>query len=200
MKAAWRRLVSASTKTRRRKLITLALVICAIPAVAVFVVLVLWTIPIFGGRALLAPITRSARGLAYFHDEVRQVPWSMHVVKINRTRHDLALDAMMGNGTTLGMNTVSHQVNLLPPSLGRPVAAINGDLYNEHPDYPGDPEGMEIVRGELVSGPSTNRVCFWLDAAGNPHRDDVRSQFKITWPDGTSTPFGPSVFTLTHRT
>ena len=97
---------------------------------------------------------------------------------------------MIGHGVTLGRATVSDQVKRLPPEWGQPVAAVNGDLYNNHPDHPGDPEGLQILHGELVSAPSAIRVCFWLDANGNPHRDDVRSRFQVTWPDGRTTPLG----------
>jgi hypothetical protein len=96
---------------------------------------------------------------------------------------------MIGNGDTFAMAPVSDQIKQIPPAWGTPVAAVNGDLYNVHKDYPGDPEGLQIMNGELVSGPSTNRVCFWIDAEGNPHRDDVRSRFQLTWPDGRTTPF-----------
>jgi hypothetical protein len=114
----------------------------------------------------------------------------MHVIKINRSRKDLELHSMLGNGSTFAMTRISDQVKLIPLEWGQPVAAVNGDLYMEHKDYPGDPEGLQIVRGELVSGPSTNRVCFWLDAEGNPHRGDIRPRFRVTWPDGSTTPFG----------
>ena len=185
MSRAWTALV-----VRRRRLLLVGLLVCALPAIGLLVVLALWTLPIFGGHALLIPHLNATRGLTYFHDAVPEVPWSMHVVKINRSRKDLELHSMIGNGNTLAMATVSDQVKKLPPEWGRPLAAVNGDLYNNHPDYPGDPEGLQIMHGELVSGPSTNRVCFWLDAAGNPHRGDVRSRFKVTWPDGSAAPLG----------
>jgi hypothetical protein len=190
MRTVLRRALGAAFKTRTRRLLWLAGLLCAIPLIARFVVLVLWTVPVFGGRlaAILNP--NAAHGLAYFHDSVREVPWSMHVLKISRARKDLELHAAMGRGAGLAMATVPEQIRALPPEWGRPVAAVNGDLYNDHPDYPGDPEGLLIVHGELVSGPSPTRVCFWLDADGNPHRDDVRSRFEVTWPDGTTTPFG----------
>jgi hypothetical protein len=191
IRAVGRRMLVTLGKTRRRRVfVLLALTLCAAPVLVFGVVLVLWTVPIFGGPSLLAPKVKSTRGLTYFHDVVRKVPWSMHVVKINRSRQDLELHSMMGKGTFLGMATVSDQVKMLPPEWGHPVAAVNGDLYNDHPDYPGDPDGLQIVHGELVSAPSTNRVCFWMDPAGNPHRGQVVSQFEVTWPDGRATPLG----------
>ena len=177
-------------KTRTRKVLVLGVLLLALFGLGGGVVLALWTLPIFGGRSLLSPRLGATSGLTYYHDTVREVPWSMHVVKISRARKDLELLSMVGNGDTFAMVTVSDQIKRLPPAWGKPMAAVNGDLYNIHKDYPGDPEGLQIMNGELVSGPSTNRVCFWLDAEGNPHRDDVRSRFQLTWPDGSTTPIG----------
>jgi hypothetical protein len=190
MKAVLLRALAASFQTPTRRLLWLAGLLCLIPLIIRFVTLVLWTVPVFGGRLSSILNPNPAHGLAYFHDSVREVPWSMHVLKISRARKDLELLSTMGRGTFQGMVTVPEQIRLLPPGWGRPVAAVNGDLYNDHPDYPGDPEGLQIVRGELVSGPSPDRVCFWMDPDGKPHRDDVRSRFQVTWPDGTVTPFG----------
>jgi hypothetical protein len=177
-------------KTRRRKLLGVALLLAAVPVAGAGLVLVFWTLPVFRGHLVSVFNPNAARGIVYFHDVERSVPWSMHVVKVSRARKDLELDSLLGRGTNLGMGLVSEQVKHVPPEWGRPVAAVNGDLYNEHPDYPGDPEGLQITHGELVSGPSTNRVCFWIDADGRPHRADVRSRFAVTWPDGNATPIG----------
>jgi len=186
---------SASLKTRRRRLLLLlllllALLLCAAPVTVLLGVLAFWTVPLFGSRASVAPVQKATRSLLYFQDVVREVPWSIHVVKINRSRQDLRLCSTMGKGTFFGMATVSQQIKLLPPEWGRPVAAVNGDLYYNHPDYRGDSEGLQIVHGELVSAPSATRVCFWIDRTGNPHRDRVQSRFEVTWPDGGTTPFG----------
>src|SRR5439155_14348912 len=57
----------------------------------------------------------------------------------------------------------------------------------DNPKYAGDPRGLQIVNGELVSAPST--VCIWFDADSNPHLEEVKGDFKITWPDGRKIPF-----------
>jgi hypothetical protein len=88
------------------------------------------------------------------------------------------------------MATVSDQMRVVPRAWGRPVAAINGDLYHKNRNYLGDPFGLQIVHGELVSAPCPDRVCFWIDPAGQPHRSNVLSRFQVTWPDGSVTPVG----------
>jgi hypothetical protein len=47
---------------------------------------------------------------------------------------------------------------------------------------------LQIVNGELISGPDTE--CVWFDKAGNPHLDEVQADFEVTWPNGSKTPFG----------
>jgi hypothetical protein len=77
----------------------------------------------------------------------------------------------------------------VPPVLGRAVAGVNGDFYErDNRFYTGDPRGLQIVNGELVSGPST--VSIWFDGERNPHLGEVKGDFKLTWPDGKTTRFG----------
>jgi hypothetical protein len=129
-------------------------------------------------------------GFTYIHDEVPDVPWSVHIVKIDRSRAELQLTTTMGQGDRLGMGLVSDQVKSIPAGFGRAVAAVNGDFYKNHRSYPGDPEGLQIVRGELVSAPSSIRSCFWIDALGQPHHTNLQAQFKVTLTDGRSAAFG----------
>lgn len=130
-------------------------------------------------------------GITYIHDEVPDVPWSIHIVKVDRSHHDLQFETTVGAGDHLGMSIVSEQVKAFPTNLGRPLAAINGDFFNDpQSKYSGDPIGLQIVRGELVSAPNGTRSCFWIDAMGNPRITNVQSLFTATLPDGTILPFG----------
>jgi hypothetical protein len=69
------------------------------------------------------------------------------------------------------------------------VAAINGDFYRtEQEPYAGDPRGLQIMRGELISAPG--KISFWIGAEGNPCVGPVVSKLAVTWPDGDKTPLG----------
>lgn len=129
-------------------------------------------------------------GVTYFHDEVTDVPWSIHVVKIARDRPDLCFGTTLGGGTQIGMSLLSEQVKGLPANRGRVLAAINGDFYKSSSRYPGDPEGVQILDGELISAPRPTHSCFWVDASSLPHITNVQSGFKATLPGGTTFPFG----------
>jgi len=130
------------------------------------------------------------KGYFYTNDVVPQVPWSIHLVRLDRRRTDLELDTTMGRGKSFGMETVSGQVAQIPPPAGKPVAAINGDYYNHDYSHAGDPHGIQICRGELVSAPNPSRVAFWVDAERNMHRGTITSLFHVVWCNGAKIPLG----------
>ena len=130
-------------------------------------------------------------GISYHHDKVSKVPWSIHVVKIDRAQTNLELHTTLGRRAKVGLSTLVQQVQALPSEAGLPLAAVNGDFYvvDERNPYAGDPRGLQILDGELVSAP-TDQASFWLDAAGLPQATNVLSKFEVTWPDGATTPIG----------
>jgi hypothetical protein len=129
-------------------------------------------------------------GVSYEHYVVEEVPWSIHVIKIDRSRSDFEIMTTLGGGSKIGLNYLTRQLRTIPRELGTPIAAINGDFYAlDHDNYAGDPRGLHILRGELISDP-IQRTCMWIDEAGNPHIGDVASKFNVTWPNGENTPFG----------
>ena len=132
---------------------------------------------------------KTGPGFSYYHDLVPDVPWSIQVLKIDRTNPNLQLHTMMANGDSIGLNSLPDQISKLPPDLGKPIAAVNGDYYIAKAPYKGDPKGVQISRGELISAPF-DWTCLWVDQAGIPTMGIVRSQLSVTWADGTVTPVG----------
>ena len=132
--------------------------------------------------------TKTDSGVSYWNEKVAREPWSVHVLKIDRSSKDLLFYSAHAKGRVLGVSLLSEQARAVPREVGRAIAAVNGDFYQRDKAYAGDPRGLQIVNGELISAPST--VCVWFDTNGNPHLDDVQGDFKITWPDGRKTGFG----------
>jgi hypothetical protein len=151
--------------------------------------LLLMTLLGSGAAATNTP-TKPERGYTYTRDVVPAAPWSIHILKLDRSVTNLDLYTALGAGTVQGMGTVSEQIQLMPAGVGRPVAAINGDFFYSAHSYPGDPIGLQISNGELVSAPEPTRVCCWLDAARQWHLTNVAPLFKATWPDGKAVAFG----------
>ncbi len=145
-------------------------------------------------------------GFAYRNERIRTGPWSVNLVKVDRSRSDLRLTTTLGRGGLLGLGTLTDQIDALPAELGSPVVAINGDFYRtEHEPYAGDPRGLQIFNGELVSAP-IGQPAFWIDAEGAPHMDHVASRFQVTWPNGETLRIGlneerrsNSAILYTHR-
>jgi hypothetical protein len=128
-------------------------------------------------------------GLTYTNQRIARVPWSIHVLRIDRAQTNLFLYSSHARGKVLAVSLIADQARSIPQSLGKAVAGINGDFYvRDNRVYAGDPRGLQIVNGELLSAPDTESV--WFDRAGNPHLDEVKGEFAVTWPDGNKTPFG----------
>ena len=145
------------------------------------------------GLLVAADVTNSPakpdRPLFYFHEVDPTVPWSMHIVKIDRSHPELRFCTTLGDGQILGMSTVPEQLRSLPSELGQPMAAINGDYYDKSKEYAGCPRDLQIHLGEVVSNPAGHN-CFWVNAEGNPRMTNVASRFRVVWPDGKQTPMG----------
>jgi hypothetical protein len=151
-----------------------------------------------GGASLLVAGTlnalefresKSEPGLSYKNEKIASEPWSIHVLKIDRSRKDLIFFSAHARNKVLGVSLIADQARTVPSEIGRAIAGVNGDFYlRDNPTYAGDPRGLQILNGELISGPDT--VCVWFDPEGNPHLDEVKGDFKVTWPDGRKTAFG----------
>src|SRR5438874_2708512 len=140
-------------------------------------------------RAAIVREIKSEPGLVYSNEKISSEPWSIHVLKIDRSRKDLTFFSAHARDKVLAVSRLADQARAVPREIGSAVAAINGDFYvRDNPPFSGDPRGLQIVNGELISAPDT--VCVWFDTNANPHLDEVKGHFKITWPDGRETPFG----------
>ena len=135
------------------------------------------------------PYETLAPGVEYANQRITNVPWSVHVVRFDRTDPAFEVRSVHAGQGALGLATLTDQIQQLPPGFGAPVAAVNGDFYQRDRAYAGDPRGLQILDGDLVSAP-VGGVAFWPDAAGQLHVTNVVSRFQLAWPDGTATSFG----------
>jgi hypothetical protein len=126
---------------------------------------------------------RPERWFQYTNEVIDDIPWSIHVVRVDRSSRDFEFATSLGKGNVFGMGTVSEQLKALPRALGRPMAAINGDFYDKSEKYQGRPRDLQIYRGEVVSNPA-GHTCFWIAPDGTPRMTNVYSRFRVTWPDG----------------
>ena len=85
--------------------------------------------------------------------------------------------------TVVGLSKLSDQVWALPKDVGTPVAGMNGDFFMMDGTAMGDPRGLQIMRGELISVP-TGPAAFWQDLKGDFHAEAVSSHLTVSWPGG----------------
>jgi hypothetical protein len=137
-----------------------------------------------------AKLREFAPGISYTNYRMTEVPWSVHVVSVDRSDPSLEVLSMHARGGVGRVSTLTEQVRAVKPDRGEPLAAVNGDFYaRDRSAYAGDPRGLQIVDGNLISAP-VGGAAFWIDPGGGFQTTNVVSQFKVTWPDGSSTPFG----------
>ncbi|MBI2949358.1 MAG: phosphodiester glycosidase family protein [Verrucomicrobia bacterium] len=131
----------------------------------------------------------AGRGFSYKNDQGRGLPLSVHVLQVDRKRSDLELVTTLSQNEILGLGPLTQQIRTIRGERGRPLAAINGGFFSERGPYAGDPRGLQILDGELVSAPDGD-ACFWIDTNSQPRIGIVLSQLKVLWPSGSSTPLG----------
>ena len=127
--------------------------------------------------------------ISYTNCRIATVPWSIHVVQLERRNPLYEIDSFHAGGKAIGMETLSDQLERLRAVQRKPTAGINGDFYQRDKAFAGSPRGLQIIKGELISAPCGG-ATFWIDAVGQFHTTNVASLFRITWPNGLTSAFG----------
>jgi hypothetical protein len=134
-------------------------------------------------------LPRVERGLEYIHHRIGDGPWSIHVVKVDRSGPRFRLVSTLAQDRVYGLATVREQVVALRLDRVRPIAAVNGDFFVIRPGpYQGDPRGLHIVGGEIISSPTG--TSFWIDGEGRPHIGQIAAHFRVAGPNGLDVTFG----------
>ena len=140
------------------------------------------------GKPIETVLPELQPGLAYTNQVIASGPISIHVVRVDRSKPASRLRSVHAGNGAFGLANISDHLRGLPKVAGRPIAAINGDFYQREGTYAGDPRGLQLIDGVLVSAPLG--MSLWIDRAGEPHMDDVQSRFQVTWPDGSKAAMG----------
>ncbi len=151
--------------------------------------LLLWQGVAFAEAEAPAPVARPGGGFLYRHEEIAEVPWSIHIARFSRSRSNIVIQTTLAGDSAIGLATVSEQMSRLPRLGLRPMAAVNGDYFARDGSYRGDPEGLQILKEELVSAPN-GKSCFWIDADGGWHITNVVSALAVALPGGDLLPVG----------
>jgi hypothetical protein len=137
-------------------------------------------------------------GLAYANQRIKLPKRSIHVVRLDRTTATFELRSVHAQGTALGVSPVSELTESLNLEGALPTVAVNGDFFQlKGNPYAGDPRGLQVADGELISAPN-GKISFWIDSDGQPHVATVKPRFEVTWPNGTTSRLGLNERRLTN--
>lgn len=147
--------------------------------------------PATGSAPVPVPTSKARLGDAFHYQQesLSEGPWSVHVVRIRRDRPDLGIHVLLGGSNHLGVGTLSSQAAAFPKNRGLPLAAINGDFFARQGPCLGDPEGLCIRDGELISAPN-GKSAFWVGPDRSLHMGSVVSLLSMTPPNGTKMAIG----------
>jgi exopolysaccharide biosynthesis protein len=128
------------------------------------------------------------KGLEYIHRRLGDEPWSIHILKIKQSESEFQFVSTLARDKIFGLASLREQISRIDSQLGVPLAAVNGDFFRIRTGpYQGDPLGLQIVNGLLVSSPTG--ASFWINANGRPKMGHVKSKFKANLPNGQTLRF-----------
>lgn len=133
-------------------------------------------------------VTALGPGVQYRHISDPSGPVSIHVLEVSRSQPDLRVTGSVGRAIQ-GKQTVGDMVATVPKEQGVPIAAVNGGFFeiSKAPRFFGVPQGLSIIDGELLRCPKSTAICF--DRDGRPSIRRAKADFRVSWPDGSSSAF-----------
>ena len=72
-------------------------------------------------------------GIEYIHQRIGSRPWSVHAVKIDRSVDSFYFLSTLARGQIKGLAPLTRQIESIPQSCGKPLAAINADFFRIQP-------------------------------------------------------------------
>ncbi|NIM05989.1 MAG: hypothetical protein GTO55_06845 [Armatimonadetes bacterium] len=111
-----------------------------------------------------------APGVKHIFIQKESGPHQINILQSSLMDGRLSLATALANGYVMGNETLSTMVASAQTNHSQVVAAINGDFFRRPPDtYAGDPTGLHVLRGELISFPHHIRSALLITADGKLH-------------------------------
>ncbi|MHB9030603.1 MAG: phosphodiester glycosidase family protein, partial [Candidatus Latescibacterota bacterium] len=123
-------------------------------------------------------------GVVYREYTLPDGPWAIQVLEIPRKSKDAALGVALGGKHILGLESLDSMASRVSAPNRQAVAGVNGDFFIiQRGPYQGDPVGLCVTGGELVSTPIRRSAAVILQ---NGEPAIGRFQFKaiLRRPDG----------------
>lgn len=94
-------------------------------------------------------------------------PWEINILQVNLKEGRPSLATTLADSTVTRNETLSAMASASAGEGREVVGAINGDYFHRAPDaYEGDPLGLHILKGELISFPYRARSSLLITADG----------------------------------
>lgn len=139
-------------------------------------------LPPLDAPALAADSVRATEvspGVTHRYYWMREGPWAVHVLDIDRA-HCWRLEAAKAGAGAAGRATTSWIAETHAGEAGQAVAgAVNGDFFLFAP--PGVPTGPHIHDGRVITGPGS-RPALIVDSAGDVAFDTLRTAGWLATP------------------
>jgi len=103
-------------------------------------------------------------GVIHHHVFREGGPWHLHVLEIDLTDEWIALETIKADDRISGYERTSSMSSRRDAEEHRVVGAVNGDFYASG----GIPIGTQVIAGELLKMPATNRSAFAVGRQGEP--------------------------------
>ena len=127
---------------------------------------------------------RIAPGVWYREFYRQEGPWAIQVLEVRRDAPNMEFEAVLGGEYVLGIEPLDRIAERILRPQHYPAAGINGDFYLLRNDpFQGDPTGLCVIDGELISSP-VNRSVFVILEDGSPHIDRYKFKGTILREDG----------------
>lgn len=125
-----------------------------------------------------------AGGIVYREYTLPEGPWALQVLEIPRKLSGIELGVKVGSKTILGLEPLDMLAQRTTSPARKSIAGVNGDFYIiQRGPYQGDPIGLCVADGELVSTPIKRSAAAILEN-GEPVIDRFRLKATIRRPDG----------------
>jgi len=108
-------------------------------------------------------------GIIFHHETITSGPWEIQVLEIDRTNPWIKLETVKASDRLSAYERTSSMAARKDSEGHRIVGAINGDFYASG----GIPVGTQVLNGEVLKHPHTNRSVFGTDNSGKPFMDIV---------------------------
>ncbi|WP_409291913.1 phosphodiester glycosidase family protein [Peribacillus sp. SCS-37] len=94
---------------------------------------------------------------------------AVNTLEVDPKNPYIKLQTVSGRDRVLGLDTVRSQAKQIDRSGHRVIAGVNGDFYKTAAPYTGQPIGLQITNGEIITSPGTSKSVLGITTGGEAY-------------------------------